>query len=289
MSVAEAPVVAPDSGVVRPPLVGTRFFRSELMLIFGRRRNWVGLAVLALPPVILAIAVKATADNPRNGGGLVNSILSNGLFVALAALTLEAPLFLPVAVAAIAGDTVAGEANLGTLRYLLTVPVHRTRLLVVKFGALMVFTATATLLVATVGVLVGLPLFGGGDLLTLSGTTIPFWHAVVRLVLICGYLTAFLISLGAIGLFISTLTEQPIGATIALLLLTITSEILDQIPQLHSIHRYLPTHYWLNFDGLLRDPADYGALVPGLFCALAYTVIFTTAAWARFTTKDISG
>ena len=99
----------------------------------------------------------------------------------------------------------------------------------------------------------------------------------------------FLISLGAIGLFISTLTEQPIGATIALLLLTITSQILDQIPQLSSIHRYLPTHYWMRFDGLLRDPADYRTMLPGLLCALAYTAIFSAAAWARFTSKDVSG
>jgi len=194
-----------------------------------------------------------------------------------------------VAVAAIAGDAVAGEANLGTLRYLLTVPVNRTRLLAVKFGAMAVFTAAATLLVAAVGVLIGLPLFGGGDLVTLSGSTVPMGSGILRLTLICGYLTVYLVSLGAIGLFISTLTEQPIGATIALLLLTITSQILDQIEQVSVIHRYLPTHYWLRFDGLLRDPADYRALLPGLVCALAYTVIFSTAAWARFTSKDISG
>jgi ABC-2 type transport system permease protein len=289
MSLVEAPARPTTPGVVTPPLVGFRFFRSELWLIFGRRRNWVGLAVLALPPVILAIAVKATADNPGNGGGLINSILQNGLFVALAALALEAPLFLPVAVASIAGDAVAGEANLGTLRYLLTVPVNRTRLLAVKFGAMAVFTAAATLLVAAVGVLVGLPLFGGGDLVTLSGSTVSMGSGILRLTLICGYLIVYLVSLGAIGLFISTLTEQPIGATIALLLLTITSQILDQIEQISMIHRYLPTHYWLRFDGLLRDPADYGALLPGLVCALAYTVIFSTAAWARFTSKDISG
>jgi ABC-2 type transport system permease protein len=283
MSVAEAvPAVRP------PAAFSTRFFRSELMLIFGRRRNWIGLAVLAVVPVILAIAVKATADHPSNGGGLVNNILNNGLYVALGALALEMPLFLPVAVAAIAGDAVAGEANQGTLRYLLTVPVNRTRLLAVKFGAILVFTAAATVLVALVGVTIGLPLFGGGDMLTLSGTTIPFGEGVLRLLIMCGYFTACLAALGALGLFVSTLTEQPIGATIAVMILTFASEIMDQIPQLHAIHRYLPTHYWMSFDGLLRDPADYGALVPGLVSALAYLAIFCTAAWARFAGKDVS-
>jgi len=285
MSVAELSGAALAAA---PTRVSTRFFRSELLLIFGRRRNWIGLAVLAAVPVILSVAVKATADHPSNGGGLVTSILSNGLFVAMAALTLEMPLFLPVAVAAIAGDAVAGEANLGTLRYLLAVPVHRTRLLAVKFAAVLVFAASAVLLVAVVGVLVGLPLFGSGPLLTLSGTSVSFWDGLGRLALLCGYLTVCLAALGALGLFVSTLTEQPIGATIALLILTFASEIMNQIPQLHSIHRFLPTHYWSSFDGLLRSPTDYGALTPGLLNALAYVAIFTTAAWARFAGKDIT-
>src|SRR3954452_16704827 len=142
MSVAEAVPEAPAL-VARPPRIGTRFFRSELWLIFARRRNSIGLAVLAVVPVVLAIAVKATAD--PGGGGLIGSILANGLYVAIAALGLEMPLFLPVAVAAISADSVAGEANQGTLRYLLTVPVDRTRLLAVKFAGILVFSAVAVL------------------------------------------------------------------------------------------------------------------------------------------------
>src|SRR3989442_1379400 len=110
----------------------TRLLRSELWLIFGRRRNWAGLAVLAAVPVLISVAVKVSPPGPgggRDGGpDFFTAITSNGLFVALAALSVELPLFLPLAVAAIAGDSIAGEANLGTLRYLLTVPVHRTRM-----------------------------------------------------------------------------------------------------------------------------------------------------------------
>jgi ABC-2 type transport system permease protein len=292
MSVAETAVAprraAPD-GIVAPPAFSTRFFRSELLLIFGRRRNWLGMAVLAVVPVILAIAVKITT--PRAGsdvGDFIGNITNNGLFVALASLTLEIPLFLPIAVASIAGDAVAGEANLGTLRYLLAVPVDRTRLLLVKFGAIVVFALFATLLVATVGALLGLALFGGGPVVTLSGSTLPFWSGVGRLALVCVYLTVCLTGFGAIGLFISTLTEQPIGATIAVMLLAFASQIMDAIPQLAVIQHYLPTHYWLSFAELMRDPVDLGRLVPGLLSALAYLAIFGSAAWARFSGRDIT-
>src|SRR4029453_1641747 len=99
-------------------LLRARFFRSELWLIFGRRRNWAGLAVLASVPIIIAVSVKLSPPGGEAGGGgpgFLNSSTQTGLFVALAALGLELPLFLPLAVAAISADSIAGEANLGTL------------------------------------------------------------------------------------------------------------------------------------------------------------------------------
>jgi ABC-2 type transport system permease protein len=257
-------------------------------MIFGRRRNWIGIAVLAVVPIVLAIAVKVTEHNTGGSADFIGNITSNGLFVALASLVLEMPLFLPIAIAAIAGDSLAGEANLGTLRYLLAVPVDRTRLLLVKFAGIVVFALVCTLVVAAVGALLGLALFGGGPVLTLSGTLLPFWTGVVRLLLTCAYLTVCLAAFGAIGLFISSLTEQPIGATIATMLLAFASQIMDAIPQLSSIHRYLPTHYWQSFAELMRDPVDYASLGPGLLSALIYLVLFGSAAWARFSGRDVT-
>ena len=278
---------AGDGVLAAPARFSTRFLRSELWLIFGRRRNWAGLAVLAAVPVILAVALKV-ADRPGGDGPFFAYIAGNGLFVALAALVLELPLFLPLAVGAIAGDSVAGEANLGTLRYLLAVPVHRTRLLAVKFCAIVVFTVAAVFLVAGVGAVLGLALFGGGPVTTLSGTQLPFAAGAGRVLLVCLYLAACLSALGAIGLFVSTLTEQPIGATIAIVILAIASQILDQIPQLSAIHEYLPTHYWLVFGDLLRDPIATGDIRAGLWSAAAYTAVFLAAAWARFGGRDVT-
>jgi ABC-2 type transport system permease protein len=266
-----------------------RFFRSEVWLIFGRRRNWVGLAVLCTVPVLVNIATKISSPSPGDGPTFFSGITDNGLFAALASLGLELPLFLPIAVAAIAGDAVAGEANLGTLRYLLSVPVDRTRLLAVKFAAIMVFTAAATFLVAVVGAVLGLALFGGGRMTTLSGSAVSFGEGLWRTALVCVYVTICLVGLAAIGLFVSTLTEQPIGATIAIMILALGSEIADAIPQLSAIHRYLPTHYWLDFGELLRNPIALDRLLPGVLSALAYVAIFGSAAWARFAGKDITG
>jgi ABC-2 type transport system permease protein len=289
VEVAPVPEAAPaPAGVLpRPRPLSTRFFRSELWLIFGRRRNWVGLAILAVVPVVIAVATKLSHPDP-GAGTFIGEITNNGVFVALTALTLEMPLFLPLAVAAISGDSIAGEANLGTLRYLLAVPVNRTRMLAVKYTALVVFAAAATLVVAVVGAGLGLALFGPGPFQTLSGEQLPFVEGLWRLLLVCGYITVCLSALAAIGLFASTLTEQPIGAAIAVLMLAIASQILGVIPQLHAIHEYLPTYYWTAYGDLLREPLNTSGVRPGLVSAAVYTVIFLSAAWARFASRDVT-
>jgi ABC-2 type transport system permease protein len=288
MSVAEVGI--PGRAEPGPRRVSTRLLRSELWLIFGRRRNWAGLAVLAAVPVLIATAVKISPPGGGGGGGpdFFASITSNGLFVALAALTVELPLFLPLAVAAISADAIAGEANLGTLRYLLTVPVGRTRMLAVKYAAIVIFAVAATLLVAAVGAVMGLALFGGGPVTILSGTQVPFASAVLRLLAVCAYIACGLAALGAIGLFVSTLTEQPIGATVAILIVTVLSFILDSIPQVGWLHPYLLTHYWMGYGDLLRDPVSWSGIWQGVLVAAAYALIFWTAAWARFAGRDVT-
>lgn len=267
----------------------TRFLRSELRLIFGRRRNQAGLGILAVVPIIIAIAVKVSTPRAGRGPDFFASITSNGLFVALAALTVEMGLFLPLAVGTIAGDSIAGEANIGTLRYLLTVPVHRARLLAVKYAAIVIFSMIATLWVALVGSVAGLALFGGGDMTLLSGTQISLGQAGFRVLLAAIYLGLCFASLGAIGLFISTLTEQPVGATIAVVIINVMSFILDSIPQLSWLHEWLPTHWWVSFGDVLRDPIAWADLTRGLLTAAGYAAVFWLAAWARFSDKDVTG
>ena len=282
------PRPAPPARAAASPLGWLRFLRSELGIIFGRRRNLAGIAVLAVVPVVLAVAVKVSAPSGGDGPDFISAITGNGLFVAFAALTLEIPIFLPLAVAVIAGDSVAGEANIGTLRYLLTIPAGRTRLLAVKFAAIVLSALVAVLVVAGVGTVMGLALFGGGPMTLLSGTQTSMADGVGRLLLTCLYLTVQLSALGAIGLFISTLTEQPIGATVAVVLVNVMMFVLDSISQLAWLHPWLLTHWWTAFGNLLRDPMAFEDISRGLLTAAVYAGVFWLAAWARFSSKDIT-
>ncbi len=273
----------------RRPAVG-RLLRSELGLVFRRRRNLVLLAVLALVPVLIGTAVALSSSSPEAGEGppFIERIAGNGLFLVLTSLVAVLPLFLPLAVGVVSGDAVAGEANLGTLRYLLVVPVRRGRLLLVKYGALLAFCLAAALVVAGAGLAAGLALFGGGEVTLLSGATIPFSSALLRMLAVALYVGVSMAGLAAVGLFVSTLTEVPVAAMATTVGLSVASQVLDTIPQIAWLHPWLFSHYWLAFGDLLRQPVPTHDLILGLLTQAAYVVVFGVLAWSRFSTSDVS-
>jgi ABC-2 type transport system permease protein len=268
-----------------------RFFRSELRVIFGRRRNQALLAVVALFPVLIGIALRVTEQPGATGGpsvAFITQLAGNGIFLTFIALTLLLTLVMPLAMAVIAGDSMAGEAGYGTLRYLLAVPAGRARILTVKCAAITTFALAITFLVTSVGLATGAALFPLGPVTLLSGTTVPLADGILRLLPVTLYVAVAMASLGAIGLAISTLTEHAIGAIAALAILVIVSEVADNLPQLAAIHPYLPTHWWNSFDALLRVPIGTGTLLHGLLSSGIYLLLAGSIAWARFTTADIT-
>ena len=268
-----------------------RLLASELRLIFRRWRNLALLAVLVVLPVVLGIGLRVST--PHGGGGGPNAaffaqLAGNGVFLSFLALTILLTLVLPLVVAVVAGDSIAGEAGLGTLRYLLTVPAGRTRLLTVKYAAVVIFGLASCLLVSVVSLIMGAILFPVGPVTLLSGTTVPLADGLLRLLYVTLFVAAGMAALAAIGLAISTLTEHPIGAIAAILVLAVASEVTDNVPQFAVIHPFLPTHFWLSFDSLLRSPIATGDLVHGLLSFATYIVIFGSIAWARFTSADVT-
>ena len=271
------------------PRFGSGLFASELRVLFGRLRTRALLLVLAGVPVLIAVAVKLSAHPPRPGEGppFLDRLTQNGLFAAVTGLFIVMPFFLPLAVGVVAGDAIAGESGLGTLRYLLVVPAGRVRLLAVKYTAVLAFCLAATLTVAVVGVAVGGALFGLGNATLLSGDTVGLGTALGRVVLVALYVAASMAGLGAIGLFVSTMTDIAVGAMAGTVTLAIVSQILDSVPQVSAIHPWLFSHYWLAFGDLVRQPIAWPQVGRGLLLQAGYVAVFCSLAWARFTTRDV--
>jgi ABC-2 type transport system permease protein len=290
MSLAEATASLPaaQSGRVGAR-AANRFLRNELRLVFRRRRNIVLLAVLGLAPLLIGIAIKVSPPtHSGDGPQFLDKVTGNGLFLVFTALVVTLPVFLPLATAIVAGDTIAGEASQGTLRSILTVPVSRTRLLLTKWLAAVIFVFAAVVVVGVVALSTGAAFFPLGRVTLLSGDTVTLTDGLLRAALVAGYVAISLVGLATIGLLFSTLTEVPVAAMAMTLGFVIVSAVMDGVPQLHVLHPYLLSHHWLDFGELLRSHPQYTPLVDGLWLQLGYTAIAGSLAWARFVNADVT-
>lgn len=277
-----------EAGPDRVRAPGLLLLGSELGVLFRRRRTWAMLLALAAIPVLIALAVRlSSAVPPGRGPAFLDRISQNGLFVGVTAMLVAIPLFLPLTVGVVAGDTLAGEAGLGTLRYLLAAPAGRGRLLLVKYGGAVVFAAAAPLTVALVGAGIGAALFPVGPVTLLSGDTIGPADALGRLLLIAAYLAVSLVGLSAIGLFMSSLTDVPVGAMAATVVFAVAAQIADALPQLEWLHSWLFSHRWLDFADLLRQPIAWDSFAANALLQAGYVAVFGALAYARFATKDV--
>jgi ABC-2 type transport system permease protein len=288
---AEQGLETPAAPAPRPADVGggtLSLFGSELLTLFRRRRTWAMIGALALIPILIGIALRLAGPAPSGRGpAFLSQITENGLFVGMTALVVAIPLFLPLTIGVVAGDSIAGEASHGTLRYLLIAPAGRIRLLLVKYGAAAVFCAAATLTVVIAGTLVGWALFPIGPITLLSGATVSIGEGLLRFLAVAAYVTVSLLGMSAIGLFLSSLTTVPVGAMAATAILAVVSQIMDALPQLEALHPWLFTHYWLGFGDLLREPPVWDSFFDNALLQAGYIVVFGALALGRFLTKDV--
>jgi ABC-2 type transport system permease protein len=277
--------------------------RVELAKLARRPRSWVTVALLCLLPIVVAVFVAVThvAPPPGQGPALLSAVLSNGSLFPAAALAVVLPIFLPVAVAVVAGDAVAGEANSGMLRYLLARPVGRTRLLIAKLITLVTFVLIAVLAVAGTSYLTGRLLFGdkpvavGSNGITtnviatsLSGTSLTPADVLVRTAGAITFIAVSMLGVGAIALFLSTLTDSPLAAALGALAALITSGVLVALNSAAAVSPYLPTRYWLAWVDFFRQPILWRQIDQGYAIQGVYVLVFLAAAWANFATKDIT-
>ena len=270
--------------------------RAELTKLLRNRRTWGTIAIINALPTLVAVLLAITDLGPRPGTGpaFLAAVLTDGTLFPLAALAMVLPLFLPIAVALTAGEAIAGEAQQGTLRYLLVRPVGRTRLLVAKLVAVMAFVVVTVLVVAVVAYVVGVALLGDqtvtvtGPTTSVSGTPLSTPELLGRTALAFGYAMLCMLGVAAIALFLSTVARSPLGAAMGAMTLLVASTLLLTLDAAQALHPYLLTRHWLAFVDLFRDPIRWDDVVRGVLVQGAYVVVFLGAAWASFTTKDIT-
>ncbi len=271
----------------------------ELRLMLRRRRVWLCWLLLCAIPTLVAVLLSTTnlAPAPGQGGAFLSAVVSDGQLFPAAALALVLPVFLPITVAIVSGDAVAGEASSGTLRYLLVRPVGRLRLLTAKLISVAAFVLLAVLFVTLTSYIVGVLAFGfgpdasvggTGGITSLSGVVLTPVQLAGRTAATVGYLALCMLAIGAVGLFFSTLTDSPLAAALGVLAFVVVSAILLPLDAAAGIRFYLPTTHWLAWIDLFRDPILWRAVREGAGVQVGYILVAFGAAWANFATKDVT-
>ncbi len=265
-------------------------FAEELKRVFRRPRNIIILGLIALVPILLGVVVRfASHGGPRGGGpAFFAEITQNAVFLPLAALASMETLILPLAATIIAGDSVAGDAANGSLRYLLVRRVPRSRIIHAKMVAALVYTLALGLVIAIVGLVAGAILFPHHQVVTLSGLTISFVHGVLEALLAALVVGASIFSVTMVGIAVSTFTSSSLAATSIAVTVAIASEVLDAIPQLDKIRPILLSNYWSAFINIFRSPILAGPIYKDLLEQLGWMAVFYLLAVFNFSQRDIT-
>lgn len=281
---------APGLVVPRTKAPLGRLLRAELRFMLRRPRTLIGLALLALVPVVATIGISVAGNNSGDAegdmAGITAIIAGNGLVIPIFVLLLSMTMLLPMFGAMWSADSLAGEAATGGLRGLLLAPVGRARLLAVKAFGVAVLCLLAVTLISLVGVVSGMLILGGDGMLTISGTTLDFWPAIGRIALATLMVTIQLWAVAAVALAISAATEHPLVVLAATLGGIIVFTVLGNIAALDWLHPFLLTDGWGAIADVARDPMPTSGLTEATLRAGCYALIGYSLALARLTTKD---
>ena len=263
----------------------------ELRRQFKRRRTLGVFALMVALPLILIGALNLGAsDNAQQNSriNLVDVATASGLNFTLFVLFATTGFFLVVVFALFFGDTVASEAQWGSLRYTLATPVPRMRLLRQKWYAALVLSLGAFLLLVVVGLVAGGIAFGFDAITTPVGVTIGQGDGLLRLAGMVGYLTVHLLVVGTLAFWLSTVTDAPLAAVGGAIFTMFVFAILDQVEQLGAIRDWFPTAGEFAWTDLLQSPVDSADLFRGVIQSLIHIGVLTGLGFVHFARRDVT-
>jgi len=263
--------------------------RVELSRQLRRKRTQFALGFMALLPLILVISFAFGTNNGARGAvSLVDLATSGAINFAMVSLFFSASFLLIVVISLFYGDTIASEASWSSLRYLLAMPIPRVRLIRQKVLVAGLLSVIALLILPITALLIGGIAYGWNPLSTPVGEQFSVGQGLIRLALIVAYVAVQLTWVAGLALLLSVSTDAPLGAVGGAVLISILSQILNQIDALGDIRNWLPTHYSFAWTGALVDPIRWDDMIRGGFASLGYAVLFTVIAVLRFRRKDIT-
>ena len=289
-----------------------KLLQIELFKIFRRPRTYIPFAAIAAMILIIQLGLKFDGqsyvelmlNSISDTFNMPYSLMMNGYLVAFIILN-TLLIQIPLLVAHVAGDMIAGEANMGTLRLLVTRPVSRTQLMLVKFGASVIYTVLLLIWMALLALFLSMWIFGTNDLIIARDSVIEHIRqadVMWRYIAAFGYAMVALSTVAALAFLLSVFAENSIGPIVATISIVIVLTILSEmrIPLYdNTVKPWLFTSHMLAWKGFFYSRSDgQGGTISGsvenlhsilrsLAILLAYIAGFVTAAIWAFRKKDI--
>jgi ABC-2 type transport system permease protein len=272
--------------------------RIELFKIFRKPRTYISFAAIAAIILLIQLALYTDGEEflnfmmqSLNESFSVQGKKLNGYFVCFIILN-TLLVHVPLLIALVAGDMIAGEANMGTLRLLLTKPISRTGLLLGKFWATSIYTLALLLFMAILALFGSILLFGTSDLMVFKSEMLVlldkgdvFW----RYVMVFGFAAISMITVAALAFMLSVFAENSIGPIMTTMSIIIVLTILTtmDIPIFNSMKPFLFTNHMLNWKGFFDDPVDYQEILKSLSVLILHILLFVSLTIFIFRRKDI--
>jgi len=292
-----------------------KLLKIELFKIFRRPRTYIAFGAVAAIVILFQVGLKydgksylnlllSNIDDSFDFSDDFKGRLMNGYFICFAILNILL-IQMPLLVALISGDAIAGEANMGTLRLSLTKPISRTKYMLVKFLASIIYTVILLLWLAVLALFGSMLIFGTNSMVVFRSEGIEMinsFDVLWRYMAAFGYAAVALTTVSSLAFLLSVFAENAIGPIIATMSIVIVLTILSEmnIPLYdRTVKPYLFTTHMVAWKGFFYVQADADnktidgtienlpAILRSLSILLIYIgVLFTTAVWV-FRKKDI--
>jgi len=272
--------------------------RIELMKIFRKWRTYIGFIAIGVLVPLLHLAMYLEGQNSidyvtrglRDSFILVGNLL-NGYWISY--LILNALIIhIPFLITLVAGDLMAGEATAGTYRILVTRPVSRIQIVTSKYIAGLIYTSLLIFWLAFVSLVVGIIVFGSGELIVAGSQSIIFFEKsdiLWRFILAYGFAILSMTVVCSLAILFSSLVENAIGPIVSTMAVIIIFIILSNfdVAILKEIKPYLFTSYMLNWREFFNDPLDLSEIIKSVLILAGHIVLFFSATAYIFKKKDI--
>jgi ABC-2 type transport system permease protein len=274
-----------------------KLIQIELFKIFSKPRTYIGFgAVLLIVSAlevglyfegqqILDFAIQHLQESFILEGNLINGylithIILNSLFI-----------HIPFLIALVTGDLLAGEANSGTFRLLLTRPVSRTKLLSAKFIAGWIYMLMLIVFMFALSIGLGFLIFGSGDLIVLKGTINIFSADDVMWRFLSAYAFGILTmtAVAALSFMLSAFASNSVGPIIGTVSIIIGITIISTVgfSLMKPINPYLFTYYLTGWQLFFEETINTSKLSLAIAVEVIYIVVFLGITFFYFRKKDI--